>query len=60
MPGKIEVPLEYAQEHIGKAHEGLHGEGEEKGKGGWTRFIAVVTARSGSSAWQPAWESCRP
>ncbi len=35
MPGKIEVPLEHAQEHIEKTREELHGEGEEKGKGGW-------------------------
>ena len=47
MPDEIEVPLEQSQEHIEKAHEeheGHHGEGEEKGKGNWTRFIAVVTA----------------
>ena len=51
MPDEIEVPLEQSQEHIEKAHEeheGHHGEGhgerEEKGKAGWTRFIAVATA----------------
>lgn len=44
MPDEIEVPLEQSQEHIEKAHEGHHGEGEEKGKSGWTRFIAVATA----------------
>ena len=47
MPDEIEVPLEQSQEHIEKAHEeheGHHGEGAEKGKGNWTRFIAVATA----------------
>lgn len=50
MPDEIEVPLEHAQEHIEKAHEEHHTEhpGETgvagKGKDGWTRFIAVVTA----------------
>ena len=44
MPDEIEVPLEHAQEHIEKAHEGTDEEGKEKGHDSWTRFIAVVTA----------------
>ncbi len=53
MPDEIEVPLEHAHDHIRKAYEEAHGEGEVateaekaamKEHEGWTRFIAVATA----------------